>query len=54
MIGLIVYSLQEQPTWGTLRDALEFYASSSRRTYVRDRGSKAREVFTGNHRTLIW
>ena len=42
--GLIVYSLQEQPTWGTLRDVLEFYASSSRRTYVRDRGSKAREV----------
>ena len=42
--GLIVYSLREQPTWGTLRDALEFYASSSRRTYVRDRGTKAREV----------
>ena len=42
--GLIVYSLDEQPTWSILRDALEFYASSSRRTYVRDRGEKAREI----------
>tara|TARA_Y100000589_G_scaffold190481_1_gene180426 strand:- start:3338 stop:3973 length:636 start_codon:yes stop_codon:yes gene_type:complete len=42
--GLIVYSLEEQPTWSSLRDALEFYASSARRTYVRDRGEKAREI----------
>tara|TARA_Y100000589_G_C27036705_1_gene581391 strand:- start:49 stop:612 length:564 start_codon:yes stop_codon:yes gene_type:complete len=42
--GLIVYSLKEQPTWSALRDALEFYASSSRRTYVRDRGERAREI----------
>lgn len=42
--GLIVYSMEERPTWGTLRDTLEFYASSSRKDYVKDRGGKAREL----------
>ena len=42
--GLIVYSLAQKPTWTTLRDTLEFYAASSRRDYVKDRGEKAREI----------